>query len=287
MTRLQIFYRLVRPALWADVTLAYALGLGIARYLGVALEIGALLVGYFWLLSLQFSGSLLAEYFLPPLPGGNWDVRAWREKLLPVAFIAISVVVSLTMVMMRGIGHLPMLVVMGLMFLGTILYVLPPVRLIYSGIGEFVMSVMVALLIPALAFTLQSHLSLRLVTMTSLPVLTLHWAMMLALQLPSYASDQKYGRQALMQRLGWQKGMLVHDLLALGAYPVLLLAILQGLPRSIGLPAVLGLPLALAQVWMVGRIGAGAKPNWTGLKLLAMALYGLTVYWLTLGYWIH
>jgi 1,4-dihydroxy-2-naphthoate octaprenyltransferase len=99
--------------------------------------------------------------------------------------------------------------------------------------------------------------------------------------------DMKLARRTLMQRLGWQNGMLLHNLLILCAYILLMLAVPFGLPWRIGLPALLTFPVGLFQVWMIQRIAAGAKPQWKMLKVSAAAVFGITAYLLTFSFWIR
>ncbi len=81
--------------------------------------------------------------------------------------------------------------------------------------------------------------------------------MMLAFELPDYASDLKYQKRTLMVRLGWQRSMNLHNYLILGAYLLLGLAVAFGMPFFIALPAFLTLPLGLLQIWQMRRIADG------------------------------
>lgn len=175
--------------------------------------------------------------------------------------------------------------VMGLVFLGAFFYAVPPIRLESSGYGELTSSILVANLVPAYALLLQTGDLHRLLAMSTFPLTFLHLAMLLALELPDYATDIKFEKNTLLVRIGWETGMRMHNLLILGAYLVLGLAILFGLPAAIALPAFLSLPLGVLQIFQMNRIAAGMKPNWITLTLAAVTLFSVTAYLLAFSFW--
>ena len=180
----------------------------------------------------------------------------------------------------------PILVlIMVVSILGAIFYSAPPIRLESSGYGELTTSFMVANLVPAFAFLLQNGEWHRLIGMSTFPLTALHLAMMLAFELPDYATDAKYEKHTMMVRLGWQRGMFLHNILILTGFLILALATLMGLPSAISLPAFLPLPLGLLQIWQMRRIAAGGKPNWNALTLTAVVLFASVTYLLAFGFW--
>jgi 1,4-dihydroxy-2-naphthoate octaprenyltransferase len=188
--------------------------------------------------------------------------------------------------LIRAIGlSPPLLLVMVLIFLGAFFYSIPPVRLIESGYGELTTSIVVASLVPAFAYILQSGELHRLIAMSTFPLIALHMAMMLAFQLPDYANDLKFEKLTLMVRVGWERGITFHNVLILVAYLLIGLAMLFGYPLPIAFSALLSLPLGLFQIWYVNRIAAGAKPNWNVLGILAVLVFGVTAYLLTFSFW--
>jgi 1,4-dihydroxy-2-naphthoate octaprenyltransferase len=121
--------------------------------------------------------------------------------------------------------------------------------------------------------------------MVTFPLTLLHLAMMLAFELPDFMTDLRYDKRTLMVRLGWERGMQLHNLLILLASLMLGVSMLFGLPPAIGLPAMLFLPLGLFQIWLMLRIAAGARPNWNILGLMAILVFGMATYLLTFGFW--
>ena len=123
--------------------------------------------------------------------------------------------------------------------------------------------------------------------MTTFPLLLLHLAMMVAFEFPDYATDTKYEKPTFLVRMGWQRGMQLHNLLLLGGFGLLGVAWALGLPYQIVLPALFVLPVAAFQIWMMNRIEAGARPNWLLFTAAAAAIFGLTAYLLAYGFWMR
>jgi 1,4-dihydroxy-2-naphthoate octaprenyltransferase len=189
---------------------------------------------------------------------------------------------------MRSAGFkTEVLILMILIFVGAFFYSVPPVELSSSGFGELTTSIIVSNLVPAFAFLLQADEFHRLLAMSTFPLTALHLAMMLDFDFPDYATDIKFEKLTMLVRLGWQRGMTLHNLLILTNYVLLGVALFYGMPLSIGLPPLLLIPLGLFQIWMMNRIAAGAKPNWKLLTLISVLLYGLTAYLLAFSYWIR
>jgi 1,4-dihydroxy-2-naphthoate octaprenyltransferase len=171
-----------------------------------------------------------------------------------------------------------------LIFLGAFFYSMPPVSLATSGYGELSTSVLVAGLIPAFAFTLQTGEFHRLLIMSSTPLIALHLAMMITFEFPDYAVDKKFRKQTLLVRLDWPVAIRLHNAAILFAIGSILVAFLFGFPWRVALNTLIALPLALAQIWQVERIRQGYPPNWRILTLGAIALFGLTAYLQLIGY---
>jgi 1,4-dihydroxy-2-naphthoate octaprenyltransferase len=86
--------------------------------------------------------------------------------------------------------------------------------------------------------------------------------------------------------MGWRKGILFHNVLAMSAYLITGLALLYGLPWVLAWPFLLTLPLALFQVVQINSIQAGAAPKWNLVKVSSYALTGLALYLVTFSLWV-
>lgn len=293
----RFIFRISHPIYLLCNVLLYALGAGIARYLGEPPGVGNYLLGQFWTLTLQLGGHYLAAFFLLPvnprqpdrvlLPedanGSSESIR--KDVFLWAAYAALAATASITLLLIRAKISAGALIVMGLIAFGAIFYALPPIRIVRLGYGDLTLALLMANFVPALAFLLQADGLHPMVALSTFPLTMLHLSMLLAVQFPNYLQDIKKLNNTFLVRLGWQRGMMLHNLLVLGAFVFLGAAVLSGLPSSVGLPAFLVFPLGLFQVWYMTRINAGARPIWRLLNLNAIFTFGLTAYLLTFGFW--
>lgn len=299
MRTIWLLIRLSRPLFLLGGVLMYALGVGIARYLGMGIDWGVYFLGQFWVTTLQLAGQYLNEYFDAPQDNQNTNRTPFtggsgalgpdglpRRTALIAAAGCLAVTASLTVLLLSTASIAPgTLLIMAIGLLGALSYSVPPVRLSSTGYGELVTSFLVANLVPAFAFLLQSGDLHRLLAMATFPLTMLHLAMMLAFEFPDYATDIRLGKRTLLVRMGWQRAVLLHNMLILFAYVTLGLAVILGLPFFIALPSLLTFPLGFLQIWQMRRIADGAKPNWTALALTGIALFTVVAYLLTFAFW--
>jgi 1,4-dihydroxy-2-naphthoate octaprenyltransferase len=136
-----------------------------------------------------------------------------------------------------------------------------------------------------LAYVLQAGEMHRLLTLLSFPLSALVLASLMALSLEGYKNPEISVEKTLMIRMGWQKGMHLHDILVFSAYLLFGVAALAGLPWALTWPAVLSLPVGLFQIWQMRQISVGARPHWNLLKWTAYGLAAMTIYLLSLALW--
>lgn len=288
--------------------LLYAIGAGIAEYLGTRIEWSAYWLGQGAATMFQLSSYLLRDYFdratqppfepiKPPRPrkpaaetGGEPDepveVIVPRVVFLQVAAAALTIGAAFVVMLYASGGVAPTaFVFLGLIFLLALAYAVPPLRLVYSGYGELVMAVLMANLFPGLSYLIQVGELHRLLAMLTFPLTFLYLAAALARSLPGYLDDVRHERGTLMVRVGWQRGMLLHNALLSGAYILLAASVFSGLEPRLAYPAFLSLPLAAFQIWQMNSIAGGAKPRWKLLSATSLATLGLTVYFINLALW--
>ncbi|MCD4673259.1 MAG: hypothetical protein K8R77_11405 [Anaerolineaceae bacterium] len=283
-----------------SAVLLYVLGVGIADYLGINTHWNVIWSGLSLCLLLLLASAYLRAYFdlLEDAPRSQLFRENWAENnlqsdnqlrpavLLQVALVALTAAAVLALLLiLRERGNQTAQIFLFLIFILSFFQSVPPLRLVYSGYGEILQAILITNLIPALAFTLQYGEPHRLLAMITFPLTFLHLAMSLALSLPRYATDVKFQRQSLMSRLGWQRGMNLHNILILLAYVVLGLAAVFGLPWALTWPGLLTLPVGLFQIWQILQIGGGARPNWRLTKITAISTLILTSYMLAYALW--
>lgn len=284
---------LLRPAHTLLLALAYLLGASLARYLGVDFNLPAFLLGFLWLAFLLTAANLLdaayrnpAEPYLPDQTPRQRD--EFRRKLVILSLALLTFVSSLTVPLVAlGLASPLALLLLALSALAALAYVIPPVRLANRGLGEFALTLLVAVFTPSLAFSLQTGELHRILPAYIFPLGFLALACFLALGFPTFAADQKYARQTLLVRLGWQAAISAHNGFLAAAYLLIAAMPFLGLPFDLAWPGLLTIPLAVFQVYQFRRIADGGKPIWPLLTATAVALFGLTAYLLTLTLWLR
>jgi len=290
-------HRLFTRSLWLlflfVIALFYALGVGIARYLGETIDLSLYWLGQFWAITLFLATFLLDRYYdsqsiIENLGRQLFRILPYRSALILGAAISLTLTASLTVLLIRSEQLTPpALAILVVSVIGAFLYAIPPIRLANAGFGELTLSILIANLIPAFAFLLQFGEFHRLVAMATFPLTFLLLAAILALCFPNYAAHLKYRKRSLIVRMGWDTAMTVHNIFVLTAFVLVGLAAIFGFPSFASTPLLLALPLALVQVWYVTRIASGIKPNWNALSLSAVSLVGFTGYLLTFSFWTN
>lgn len=288
--------RLSRPWMLAGTVLFYAIGAGIADFLGTRIDLAVYLLGQACVLLLALSSAYLSEYFsmleYPLLKRGqNSANRAeeflrLRNALIQAAAVVLTVGAVLTvMLFTRGAGNLAVILFLGAAFLLAFFYAVPPLRLARSGYGELVTALFLTAITPAIAYALQSAETHRLVILLTFPLTAMCIAMILAIELETYFSDIKEGRKTLMVAIGWQRGMSLHNILVLFSYLLVGLAAVLKLPWPLTWPLLATLPIGLFQIWQMWQIGNGQKPRWRLLRMTAFASFGIMAYLIAFALW--
>jgi 1,4-dihydroxy-2-naphthoate octaprenyltransferase len=293
-----LFLRLSRPLFLLGGLLLYGLGAAIALYLLHPIDVGLYLLGQGLVTLLQLMTHYQNEYFDAPLDLGNLNRTPWsggsgvlgpdglpRRTALYAGVACLTGAATLASILLVR-GGVPLLswLLLLLVFLGAFFYSAPPVRLVTSGYGELSTSLLVSGLLPAFAFSLQTGELHRLLWLSTLPLIALHFAMLMAFELADFGADTRTGKRTLMVRLGWSSGMRLHDLSILLAVVALVSGFFSGLPARVALGSLIALPLGMAQIWQMARIRAGYPPHWRTLTFSALGLFALAAYLQLAGY---
>jgi 1,4-dihydroxy-2-naphthoate octaprenyltransferase len=298
---LVLFWRLSRPLFLLAGALFYALGAGIAKYLGYSIDPSLYWLGQLSVSSLQLATHYLNEYFdfqgdrenqnRTRFSGGSGVLGEGKGKIADyVALLAAAsslTVFALSIFWLQRAGVLDSLSItlLALAFFGAFFYSVPPFRLVTSGFGELTASFLLANLVPAMALILQSGELHRLIAMSTFPLTALSMAAILAFEFPDYASDLRAKKETLLVRVDWEKGIQMHGLFVMAAYLLMALSYAFGLPIGIALAPLLTLPIGGLQIWLFGQIADGAKPNWNNLTLLAVVNVVAVAYLYAYAFW--
>jgi 1,4-dihydroxy-2-naphthoate octaprenyltransferase len=289
-------------AMWLDainpfylilVVFYYALGAGIAHFLGHVIQWDEFLVGLACVLMLQMASYFLKEYF--EVKGAS-NISAADHKqtnllsrlfiLVGLTALSLSAVLMVFLLASKNDKTLEFFI-LGIMFVLAFAYGVPPFSLYKRGFGELSNAIILSSLTPALAYLLQTGTLHRMLTVLTLPCVLVLIARELGVALQTYGDEMKYGVRTAMGHLGWQRGMGLHNLLILLAFVVLAGAALLGLPWGLMWPSLLSLPIGIFQIWQMLQISAGEKPRWRLLRFTADAIPLLMAYMLVLSLWTH
>jgi 1,4-dihydroxy-2-naphthoate octaprenyltransferase len=285
------FLKLTRPLHLLLVALTYTLGASIPSYLGKPFKPIAFSLGLAGVILAQISMSLLAEVFRPENePVLEDETRASRELFRNNAlYISISALAANAFIaFILYVDHTLSLSAFYFLLLSLLLvlaFAVPPIRLLNRGFGELTLAVEIAYVIPSIGFLLQAKENHRLLAVIIIPLTALALAYFLIVNFTTFPSDQKYERGTLLRSLTWERAVPLHHSLIVFAYVIFATAPLFGF--SILWPAFLTLPFAVLQILLLRHISTGGKPNWTLLTATALAVFGLTAYFLTLTFWLR
>jgi 1,4-dihydroxy-2-naphthoate octaprenyltransferase len=283
--------KLTRPLNLLLAALTYTLGASIPAYLGMPFQSLTFSLGLGCVLLAQLSMSLLAEVFRPhnePLVEDETPQQkeTLRNNMLYISIAAIASIAFIVFILYTNKSlTLPTFYFLLLSLLLALAYAIPPFRFLNRGFGELALAVQLAYVIPSIGFLLQAQETQRLLAVIIIPLTALALAYFLILNFVSFPSDEKYQRTTLLRRLTWERAVPLHHSLLVFAY--LIFAIAPVLGFSILWPAFLTLPFAVLQIMLLRSISSGNKPNWTLLTATALAVFGLTTYFLTLTFWLR
>lgn len=285
--------KLTRPLHLLLAALTYTLGASIPAYLGKTFQPLIFSLGLAGVLFAQISMSLLAEVFRPENePVLENETRAGRESFRNNAlYISIAALAANTLIAFilytEQVLNFSSIIFLTLSLALVIAYAIPPIRLLNRGFGELTLAVQIAYVIPSISLLLQAKENHRLLMFIIIPLTALALAYFLILNFPSFPSDQKYQRATLLRFLTWERAVPLHHSLIVFAYALFAAAPIFGYSFSLLWPAFLTLPFAILQILLLRHISMGGKPNWTLLTVTALAVFGLTTYFLTLTFWLR
>lgn len=294
--KLRAFLQLTRPLFLAGGAVLYGLGVAIAVSQGSVFDPGHALLGQGMVTATQVMTHYSNEYYDLEgdrlLAGENRTFFSGGSGILPggglspgVALYAARVCAVLALVLIGCVASVqPAVGLIGLIaFLGSWFYSTPPVALMGSGWGELTTSLIVGLLAPLTGCALQAGGAVSLLLQACLPLVLLHWAMMIAFEFPDYEADHAVGKRTLTVRVGRERAARVHNALIAGA---LLLMAISGLTLPAARCAWLAAPLA---VWQIAGVSRRARAGWTRLSRLtlgAVSLFALTALLWLIGFMV-
>lgn len=284
--------KLTRPLNLLLSALTYAFGVSIADYIGKTIRAESFWLGFLMVILIQITMGLLPEVYRPqnePLIENETrqDRLALRNNALYVSLAALSAIAVFAYILFNS-QLLPSITLLLLVFSLFVVFInaVPPFRFINRGFGELLIAVQIAYVFPTFSFTLQTGKAHPFLALT-IPLTFLAFAYFIVLDFQAFAQDQKYNRITFLTRLGWERVVPLHHIFILFAYIFILAMPAFGLSLTLIWSAFLTLPFALFQINQLRNISLGLPPNWLLLNATALAVFGLTVYFLTLTFWLR
>ena len=290
----------IRPLHLMTLVVLYSLGVGFSRYLGQRILPGPILIGLFWVLALSIGLNFLGDYFNTPFDRGliikesagkdpqdhSQDNKDEVNLYISVACLAVGAVLTVILGI-SGYITLSSGLVMASYFLLYSLLVIPGMSLDQSGIGEFFTSVVLVVLPPAIGYLLSAGEFHRFLYLGIFPLFPLHLGMILVLRLKTYPEDVRKARKTLLVRLGWQRGIYLHNLMVLSGFLLFGVALIFGMPFRLILPVFFTLPAVGYLILYLSRLEDGAPVRWPLITLLSLVIFYLPVYLITYTVWIR
>ncbi len=286
-------FRLSRPLNLLLAALTYILGASVPAYLGIPIQIIPFVLGLASVLFSQASMALLGEVFRPHNEPLVDDETPQQKETLRNNMLYVSIGMIATIAFIAFIIYINSILTLSsfLFFLSSVLlalaYAIPPVRLVDRGFGELILATHIAYVVPSIGFLLQAGENHRLLFVLATPLIALGLAYFLILNFVTFQTDQKYQRGTLLRRLTWEHAVPLHHSLIVFAYVIYALAPMLGFSFNLIWPAFLTLPFAVFQIFQLSAITNGSTPNWKLLTSTALAVFGLTTYFLTLTFWLR
>lgn len=286
-------FRLTRPLHLFLAALTYLLGASIPSYLGMPFQPAPFGLGLAGILLTQAAMALLGEVFRPPNEPLVQGETPRQKEMLRNNLLYVSIGAIATAALIAFIIHLNFRLTLSTFYflLASILLVLfysiPPFRLLNRGFGELILALHIAYVIPSIGFLLQAGESSRLMTVIFVPLAALAFAYFLIVNFITFEADEKYQRGTILRYLTWERAVPFHHSLVVFTYVMFAFAPLLGYSIHLIAPAFFTLPFAIFQIIQMRAIALGNRPNWKLLHSTALAVFGLTTYFLTLTFWLR
>lgn len=284
--------RLTRPLHLLLAALTYCFGASLADYLGEPARPTSFWLGLAVILLVQITMHVLPEVYRPTNEP-YLETQTLNDKISlrnNAMYMSLATLASIAVLayILYNTKQLPLASFYFLIFslLILLIYAVPPFRLVNSGFGEIFVAIQLAYIYPSLAFTLQADETHPFLALT-IPLTFLAFAYFIVLDFQGFAQDQKYERLTFLTRLGWQRVVPLHHIFLMFAYIFFLAMPAFNLTLNLLAPAFLTFPFALYQIFQLRNIALGVKPNWILLSVTALAVFGLTTYFLALTFWIR
>ena len=297
-----ILIQSAQPLQFLIVLFTYGLGLGIADYLGRAINWYSALLGAILIAALIVARNLLKVYLHYPLRlpvdklnrrDGDGDLLYVETKDIPrIIYLQTSLITlvvgatAIVLLIAGGAFSMPGLFIVVISVCLAVMDFLPPIELCRKGYTELIEAFLLGSMSPALAFLLQRSEVHLLLIMLTLPLVFVYLAYKIAGTFEYFDYDARQAECSLLARIGWQRCVLIHNLSVLFAFLFIAAFLLFGFPWTLAWPIFLALPLGALQIIQMVRLADGRKPNWRLLWVNTLGTFLVITYLITFTLWV-
>lgn len=284
----------INPIRTLTLLMTYAMGAGLVQYVESIRSMNVMFGGGVFLLLV-----LLALDDLRNLPAlsetnrihANADAKRYRFfRLLIWLIAALFMTVAATLYigwLVNGILWPGMNLIMVLIAVLGGLYFLMSARSNLRPYQLLVEVLLVVVIPPAMGFFLQSETAHRFLTPIVIGLVPFYLAYRLLEMLKSLYVDQQQQRRTLVVAIGWERAMVLHNVLILLGYVLFALSTLMGFPWRLLWPIFLTLPIGLLEIWLMERVRRGGKPLWRVMQIAAASVLIIPIYMIAFAFWIR
>jgi 1,4-dihydroxy-2-naphthoate octaprenyltransferase len=288
MRKIWYFIKLTRPLFLVGGVLLYSLGALMALSQGARLNIFNWVTGQVLVTAIQLMTQYSNEYY--DLEGDRLNAsRTWfsggsgvLSSGLISPRVALTIALALAgvslLVLVVASLQVPLVAFFGLAgLLAAWSYSGPPLALARAGWGELSASLVVAFFVPLVGYSMQSGGRITpSLLVVCLPLVLIHFAMLIAFQIPDRPSDEATGKRTLCVRLGEERAIRLHNLSILLAFGIILALTILRWPGTQF--AWLTLPLAVWQSITIRRYitPSASTPAFGWLTFRALSLFAVT-----------
>jgi len=259
-TRVWAFVKLGRPIFLIGGVVMNVLGAAMALYSHIPFDARRFILAQIAITATQLMTHYLndvcdIEFDRANQSPTNWSggSRVLVDGTVPATSAWIIVILLAAVALGAGIylSLMDRLLALPIILLAMILaaaYSAPPARLHTRGVGELTSAIIVALLTPLVGFIAQTGTISSAPLLGIMPLIFFQFGMLYGVALPDVAGDLQSGKRTLAVRAGNRAGT-IYIAALIGAYAVLPITVLLGLPGRVAGVLLLTLPIALLLIW--------------------------------------
>ena len=294
MLLIKQLFKKILPFRYISLIAMYIVGAGLVQYVQNLRHWFVFFQGLFFLIFVSLSIDLITLLIQINTQSGQFNalpIEDRKQNRLSLAIISAALLTVASVILVDWIvkeilwqGLFFLIFTYGFTGLFTIIVKLNKRIKNYQILFETIIFVIIP---PAFAYFLQSDDPHRLLTMVVLSLIPAFIAYRLLSQLIAFNRNPNSGNHELIQAIGWEHSMVIHNALILCTFLLFALVTLFGYPWFLIWPVFLALPIGLLEIWLMERVRRGEKPIWKIMQVSTACIYFLPMYLIGFAFWIR